>query len=167
MKCIYKVEFKNKVVYIGMATNFHKRISAHLIQGTVYNYIIKSKESADFLQLTTYVKNSEASKLETEFYNKYKNNGYTMLNKRKTGIINKLKEYTKEECIKESKKYNSLSEFSKNKYTMYIQIKQNGWFEEVCFDLIEKNSKMKKKYRYKLNKIKQKNKHLQKSQKII
>jgi len=89
-RCIYAFEFEDNSVYVGLTYNFEKRQKEHLInsnkKSSVYKHInICSRYCCK--QLTDYINVYEASLLEEQIKNEYKNNGWNILNKNKCGSI--------------------------------------------------------------------------------
>ena len=62
----------------------------------------------------------------------YRNSGYTILNKVKTGSIGSIGQgkWTKKTCIKEAKKYKTRSEFKKGNISAYQVARKNDWLKE-------------------------------------
>jgi predicted GIY-YIG superfamily endonuclease len=86
-RLIYLCVFSDNCIYIGLTYDFNKRIKGHLKKGTIYNHIQISNEIPNFKKLTKYLNINEAVKMEEYYHNYYKNKGYTMLNKAKTGSL--------------------------------------------------------------------------------
>src|SRR5690606_14251331 len=67
----------------------------------------------------------------------YKDNGWVILNKAKTGGLGGKKLYwTKEMCQEEALKYNTRTQFSKSNSSAYNSSISNGWLDEVCEHMI-------------------------------
>lgn len=88
-KCIYSYEFPNNHVYVGLTYNIDSRQKDRDkdLTDTVTKYINETKLKPIRKQLTDYVFVDDAIKLEEEFLQKYLNEGWIGLNKRKTGGI--------------------------------------------------------------------------------
>ena len=76
--------------------------------------------------------------LEREDYyvQKFKKDGWNVLNKMKTGIVsgsagNLTRHWTYETCYEEAKKYKSRKEFCDNAHTAYDVARKNGWLDEL------------------------------------
>ena len=90
-RLIYSFEFPDKSVYVGLTYNSEKRYYNHIINtktySTVRNYMIETNLTPEYRLLTDYVDVGLAIKLEDEYLKKYKNDGWAILNKIKTGGI--------------------------------------------------------------------------------
>ena len=77
----------------------------------------------------------DGAKQEEYWFNKYKEDGWTMLNSAKTGSIGALGKgkWNKKTCMEESKKYKSRSEFRKGSNGAYIAAWKNGWLDEYTW----------------------------------
>ena len=157
-RCIYVYEFSDNFCYIGLTYNIDSRHIQHISGkcfSKVYEHSVKYNVSIpNPKQLTEYINKDDAAILEGEYLNKYKDNGWKIINVAKTGGLggNKHKydnvEITEEFCKSVAKNYNSPTEFSKNNQTLYSIMNKNGWKKNVyeVFDLEkirkEKNKKI-------------------------
>lgn len=150
-RCIYACEFSNSHVYVGLTYDFQKRQKQHLTckNSTIYQYISQTNDIPIFIQKTDYIECQSASKKEGEILNYYKDNGWTILNKAKTGglgsalekkqpkghyVNNELffgrKYWTKEKCYTEALKYKTKKELRENAPTLYNISLRNEWFSD-------------------------------------
>jgi predicted GIY-YIG superfamily endonuclease len=103
-RCIYSYEFSDKTVYIGLTSNFNIRNIQHFNKSNKNNSVVKQYYNQIGIltvhkQLTDYIDYSDASKLEGEYLNLYKKDGWKILNKSKTGSLGASNLiYTKEKC---------------------------------------------------------------------
>jgi abortive infection bacteriophage resistance protein len=68
---------------------------------------------------------------------KYKDLGWIILNKTKTGGIGgDILKWTKEKCQEESLKYKIRSEFQKKSISAYCAAQRNKWLDEICSHMI-------------------------------
>ena len=131
-RLIYSCEFNDNSIYIGLTCNSDRRKEEHFNKnGSVYNHIIKTGLHPEYKELTSYLDVEEAIKLENYYVEYYKNLGYNILNKIKTGSIggDKIK-WTYETCKEESKLHINKSLFRQFKYKAYKKSKEEGWLEE-------------------------------------
>jgi len=139
-RCIYSYEFSDNSVYVGLTYNIEKRHNERLIDDNdqVTKHTKKTNLQPIRKQLTNYIDVNEAIKLEEFYVNKYKKNGWVVLNIAKTGSIgsNKLK-WTYEKCKNEALKYNTKSKFIKNSGSAYNSARKNKWLNKVCSHMIE------------------------------
>ena len=77
----------------------------------------------------------DGAKQEEYWLNKYKEDGWTMLNSAKTGSIGALGKgkWNKKTCMEESKKFKSRSEFQKGSKGAYLAARRNGWLDEYTW----------------------------------
>jgi len=157
-RCVYAYEFSDGFCYIGITYDINARHNQHLSgknfskvyeHGEKYNVEIPSPK-----QLTDYIDKDKAAKLEGEYLEKYKNEGWKIINIAKTGGLGGKKhrydkeEITKDFCKKMAEKYDTPTQFSKKHQTLIKIIKNNNWKDYVysAFDLEaikkEKNKKI-------------------------
>lgn len=89
-RCIYSIEFiESNSVYIGLTYSMEQRQIKRINRSddSVTMYISKTGHIPTYNQLTNYVDTELAVKLEEEYLNKYKNDGWNILNRAKTGSI--------------------------------------------------------------------------------
>lgn len=137
-KCIYSYEFSDNSVYIGLTYHIIKRMNDHKndINSSVFKHIEKTNISPTFKQLTDYVNVDIAVKLEGEYVQKYKDDGWNILNKAKTGSIGGVPiKWTKEKCLEEALKYNSKKELRKENKTVYNTCLKNKFLNEVIYTI--------------------------------
>ena len=138
-KCIYSYEFPDNYVYVGLTYNLDVRQKNrdNDINDQVIIHMKKTGLTPVKKQLTDYIDVNDAIKLEGYYVEKYKNNGWNILNKSKTGAIggNVIK-WTKEKCKEESLKYKSKIEFQKNSGGCYDAARRNGWLDDCCSHMV-------------------------------
>jgi hypothetical protein len=136
-RCIYAYEFDDNYVYIGLTCNFKDRQRRHKVNGSVFEHIKDTNSNYNIIQLTEYIEQSESQLMENEYVEKYKNNGWCILNKCKTGSIgSSIVYWTKEKCLEESMKYKTRTEFQKNNKGAYLSSYRNKWLDEICNHMI-------------------------------
>jgi hypothetical protein len=94
----------NNAVYVGLTYNIDERNKRHLItdvdekkQTTVAKFINETKEIPKLVKFTDYIDVQDAQIKEGEYVDKFKNSGYLVLNKVKTGGLGHGLKYTDEE----------------------------------------------------------------------
>ena len=134
-RCIYVYEFSDNHVYIGLTYDLDNRHYRHMkdTSSSVFEHFTKTNIFTLPVRLTDYLPVDKASILEGEYINKYRENGWIILNKCKSGGIagNKIK-WSKEKCQEEALKYNSKNEFMKNSNRAYIKSRISKWLPEIC-----------------------------------
>lgn len=132
-RMIYAYEFSDNSVYIGLTYNKKERqISHRKLKSTVKNYIKLTGLSPKFLSITDYVEVEKAIKLEEEILQKYKSDGWKILNKAKTGSIGGSSKWTKEKCILDALKYKTRKEWFVNSSGAYKLSLKSGWHLDCC-----------------------------------
>lgn len=88
-RVIYAHEFPNKVVYIGLTKNIHKRELKRQndFNDTVTNYKHTNSVDSKIVQLTDFLEANIAQIQEQFFINKYKDEGWIVLNKKPGGSL--------------------------------------------------------------------------------
>lgn len=137
-RMIYAYEFiddfsvkENRSVYVGLTYDERHREFGHKRKDSaVYQHIIKTNLQPIRKKISDYIEVENAMKLENETVEKYKNDGWNILNKNKTGALgsNRIK-WTKEKCLEESMKYKTRSEFDKKNPTVYMKCVKNKWLQ--------------------------------------
>lgn len=133
-RLIYAFEFPDNSVYIGLTYNPKKRFFDHMYdeKSQVFIHYKKTGETPKFIELTTYLDKNIALKKEGEFITHYNLNGWTILNKAKTGGLGRIiKRWTKENCYNLALKYEHRSIFKKENPSAYFAACKNNWLFEI------------------------------------
>lgn len=152
-RCVYVYEFEQfKSVYVGLTYDIDNRDLQHKNKNysSVREFsLINNTNIPKIKQLTEYIDKDKASELEGFYLEKYKNDGWLILNKNKTGGLggnNRNTTFTKEMCFEIAKKYNKVSDCEKENFKVCQILRKNGWVKEafpnvfnkfkiVCFNL--------------------------------
>ena len=145
--CIYVyTDEEDKVAYVGLTVDKKRR---HYNHSTGYDKGGKVIKSAVFLYFQSIGKPvpcpryleerltaSEAREKEDEWVKKYKEMGYHLLNKGKTGagvgaLGSASFKWTKPKVFEEARKYQSRSEFARECGSAYIVACKRGWIEQM------------------------------------
>lgn len=151
-RCIYVYEFSDGYCYIGLTYNIEARHLQHISGkhfSKVYEHSISNNIEIPFpKQLTEYVNKDKAAILEGKYIEKYKNDGWKIINIAKSGGLGGKKhkydknEITKEFCKSIAEKYRTPSDFRKNHQTLFNIMDKNGWrdfvYEVFDFEKIKK-----------------------------
>ncbi len=111
-RCIYSYEFSDNYVYVGLTFNINDRNNRHLRdkRSSVYKHILETNLQPYLRKITEYIDVELASNKEGEILNEYKNNGWNILNKSKTGNLGGVYiKWNYENCKNESLKYSKNS----------------------------------------------------------
>jgi predicted GIY-YIG superfamily endonuclease len=133
-RLVYVYEFENNFCYVGLTSNINRRNNQHLYDesSAVYIHIKINKIEPKLIIKTDYIKVEDSILMEEKVLIDYKDKGWNILNKVKTGSIegNGLI-WTKEACIKEIQKYKNLKDFRENCGGAHNSIQRNKWAEEL------------------------------------
>lgn len=112
-RCIYVAEFLDHSIYVGLTCHHQERWVAHLrdTHSTVYKYSQKTGLLPKFYIVHDYCDALKAKVLEKEYVDMYTDAGWYVLNIAKAGALGVLSEYTKEDVIKQAKRYKTLTDF--------------------------------------------------------
>jgi predicted GIY-YIG superfamily endonuclease len=133
-RMIYVYEFSDNFCYIGLTFNKKKRNYSHMTSKTsaVYQHIEKTGLIPICKSLTDYIDNKEAQKKESDFLEKYIQEGWFTLNKTKTGNLgSSQKKWTKDKIWEIAKKYDSLHDFRENDVNAWNAAYKSEWYEEM------------------------------------
>lgn len=137
-RCIYAYEFSDNHVYIGLTYNLNERnFNRHKNSNdAVTKYVLLTKLKPKLIQLTDYIDVNLASKLEIQYIDEYKNNGWIILNIAKGGTVgNSIHKLTYDECKVIAINYLSRNEFKKNNRSTYEIARKNGWLNSICLHM--------------------------------
>lgn len=135
-RCIYVYEFSDNHAYIGLTHNIKDRDYRHLNgDNSAVSIHINDDENISYklIQLTEYVEANNAIKFEEYFVNLYKNNGWIILNRAKTGSLGGVDIiWTYDKCKEEALKYNTKIDFREKSCGAYNAARRNNWLSDVC-----------------------------------
>ena len=105
------------------------------INSPVFLYKQKTGLKPEFKELSNFLDKEIASIKEGEFLEKYKIEGWNILNKAKTGGLGgTYVKWTLEKCLNEAKKYNSIKEWRKNSMNSYLAVIRNNEFKAKIYN---------------------------------
>ena len=139
-KCIYSYEFPDNHVYVGLTYNINKRQNHRNkdITDQVTKYIFNTSLIPLRKQLTEYLPVEQAIILESNYVDKYKNEGWILLNKSKTGGIGgSERKWTFNKCKEIALKCQTKTEFIKVSNGAYSAACRNKWLDEICMHMIK------------------------------
>ena len=142
--CVYAyIDECNKVAYVGLTKNKNDRhfTHSHMIDekklSPVYKYFTNiGKDVPTPKYLEDNISCDEAREKEDYWKNWYSNNGYSMLNKGKTGskcgsLGGISPKWSKKKVFEESKKYTSKKDFYVGCITAYQKAWKNNWLKDM------------------------------------
>lgn len=137
--CIYVYEFEDNAVYVGltMIRRIKGRDYEHIFSNdAVSKYALEKNVSVPKLKIVlTELTPLEARNKEGEVLEQYVNRGWLILNKAKTGSLGSYMHgyWTKERCMEEGSKYNTINEYQKGNQSSYYAARVNGWLKEFTW----------------------------------
>ena len=154
-RCVYVYEFTQyKTCYVGLTYSLKKRHLQHSFgdKSSVREFCLKNNiEIVEPKKLTDYIDKNKASELEKIYVEKYKNDGWNILNKATAGGLGGRTDsitYTKDVCKELAKKFNNIKDFAKKYGTAYKHVLLNKW-QDYVFSHIDRN-KIKKDFKDKV-----------------
>ena len=124
---------KNNAVYVGLTYNIDKRNKQHLVtdidekkQTTVAKFFNETQEKPELVKFTDYIDVQEAQKKEGEYVDKFKNTGYLILNKVKTGGLGHGLKYTNDELTQLLSNIFNYKDLYTKHYSLYKATKRRG-----------------------------------------
>lgn len=135
-RLVYVYEFSDKSCYVGLTSNKNRRHRDHMkIENNSPVSIHKEKIGTEpvYILLSDYIEATDAQQLEHDTIEKYKNEGWDILNKGKTGkntgsLGGTTIKWTYDACKEEALKHTSFKELPSGSYKSIIK---NGWKEEI------------------------------------
>lgn len=116
-RCVYIFKFELNYIYIGLTCDYERRIQEHL--GGKYNTTVQKfmqqnpSLKFDYYKISKYIDSKQAAIQEKMLINKYKKEGYNILNKVKGGGLGGFKKYSNEYIFNIFKQYTKASEVIK------------------------------------------------------
>lgn len=130
---------KQHAVYIGRTINLSSRNTEHHTRGTVFNFATENNiDIPEMIVLESGFNVLVGLEKEDYYVNKYKSEGWNVINKAKTGkqsgslggIIHKL---SYEKCYNIAKQYSNIRDFRKNSNNVYSKSHKMGWIKDYTW----------------------------------
>jgi predicted GIY-YIG superfamily endonuclease len=145
LRFIYVFEFEDNSIYVGLTFDTKERYYNHINSKSspVFKHIEKTNSKFVFKIITENpIPNEEAQKLENETIENYRNNGWNILNKAKTGLGSSSlgsnnRVWTEEKCREAALKYEFKKDFRKFSPKECSAAQQNGWLESITNHMTE------------------------------
>ena len=131
---------ENNAVYVGLTYDIDERNFQHLYGEkhltSVRKFIDLTKEVPKLVKLTNYIDVDEASLKEDELINKFRNQGYIILNKVKGGGVGGGLKYSDEDLGKVASQYNILKDFIEKERPVYKAIRSRGLLDKLTSHMV-------------------------------
>ena len=134
-RLIYAYEFSDNTVYVGLTHNSAERHLSHMNikNSPVYRHSKKTNSVPLHKFLTNYLPVDDAIIKEAEFVEEYRNKGWQILNKSKTGALGSPdRKWTIDKIKEVALKCNTRSEFFSKYVSAYNRARLEGVLDEVC-----------------------------------
>lgn len=136
-RMIYVLEFPDQSVYVGLTLDLERRTKEHRISDTAASRYQKESGLEPIMKsiTTDYVDKNTAAKLENDIIEKYRSEGWKILNIAKAGGLGGGAErmWTPDSVKKEAEKYDKLLDFRTNSPSAYLAAKRYGWQDSYSF----------------------------------
>lgn len=140
---VYAYEFKEfNSVYIGRTIDIKRRDNEHRSEfrkdknDIVYNYAKEHNIAVPEVKvLSSGISVNDGARLEGEWLDAYSNNGWTILNRRKTGGIGCIAfgKWNRTTCYEEAKKFKTRKEFRIKSSSAYKSAWKHGWLDDYTW----------------------------------
>jgi len=132
-RCIYVFEFEDGYAYVGLTRNLNKRKSEHFNKKqTILKHYLKTNSDFELIQLTPYIEENLAAKLEELFKIHYINQGWNILNVGKCGNLGgSVIIWTFEKVKEDALLYENPITWEKHSAGAIDAARRNGWYKEV------------------------------------
>lgn len=127
-------------VYVGRTVEPIKREKAHNKNGAVYRHSVENNIEIPKMQILFDGLTLDESKIkEDDMVNYYRNCGYNILNKAKTGLNSSaigsigFGKLTREYCFNKAKECKSKSELEKKYSSVYLKALKNKWLDDYTW----------------------------------
>lgn len=152
-RCIYCITFSDNAVYIGLSANMEGRIHQHLEidEGTVDKYIKNNLVTVkEVKMIEPYMDAELVGEKEIYYIQKYKDDGYKIINKHRGGSLGgSIIKWNRENCTKEIQKYKTRTDLQRNSGGCYEAICQK--YRDLLDEFIPKSKNKHTVYLYDIN----------------
>jgi predicted GIY-YIG superfamily endonuclease/RNase H-fold protein (predicted Holliday junction resolvase) len=147
LRYIYVYEFPDKSVYVGLTYNLKERNQSHTTQPTssVYQHAKLIGFNPKMKSISELLNKDEAAKVENEMIEKYKSEGWTILNKAKAGALGgSTLKWTVDAIKNEISKHETLNDFIVKSPSAFNAAKKIGkdFLTDVTKNLIKVQIKL-------------------------
>lgn len=137
-KALYVYEFSDHSVYVGLTYDYDRRHAEHLRNSEFFKE--KANLTYEYKRLNNWCGIDEIKIEEQKLINKYRDEGWTILNQAKAGSVGSgIKKWNKDTISAEAKKYNRRVDFMKGSGGAYNAAAKLDILEEVCHHMLSYN----------------------------
>jgi hypothetical protein len=140
-RMVYVYEFPDNHVYVGLTLNKEKRHKQHMnldeVSSPVAKHVIKTNQQPTYKEISVYISAEEAQNLESCTIEKYRSEGWIILNTNKAGGLGfcKRTELTMEIIRDLASKFPTRVAFKKAHKNEYQIAQKYGWLQDVLKDI--------------------------------
>lgn len=139
-RAIYVFEFPDKSVYVGLSGNVERREKSHTEEeenSAVRLHMLQlGKKPKMKIVSDGYIDYKDAQNMEGCVVEKYRNEGWKILNRSKTGSLGSCTRIWTLDMLKDlAKKYKNRTEFVNKQPNAYAAAARNGWLDDVFQDM--------------------------------
>jgi hypothetical protein len=143
-RLIYAYEFPDKSVYVGLTVNEKRRKFDHLnildVESPVAQYILDTGLQPIYKVIAKDLTPKEAQESEGCTEEKYKSEGWKVLNRYKTGSLGACRKFWDEQSIYDAAKpFKTSSEFKKGNYPAYQAAQKYGYLKDITSKMVPVN----------------------------
>ncbi len=121
----------DKVGYVGVTCRPMKRPEEHRERGPVFNYCQAEGVTFEFRVLQADLLPAAASKLEGFWDARYRADGWTLLNRARSGSLGSLRRVSFDQLLERAMRFETRTEFLRGDQSAYKRAKKYGWFDEI------------------------------------
>ena len=137
-RIIYAAEFPDNSVYIGLTFNPDRRWKREITsdEETVYKHITESGQAPAFKKIHDYTDEESAKELEDYYIEKYRGEGWRILNVAKAGSLGSVRaKYSIKESLRLLGTCKTLAEYRKKYNCAYERLKKHG-YQYIIFSIL-------------------------------
>jgi hypothetical protein len=135
-RMVYVFEFPDNHAYVGLTQDKQRRNYSHLdtvkITSPIARHIVETGLQPEYKELSVYIDAKQAQELEDCTIQKYRQDGWIMLNKQKGGNLGACRTtFTKELVQQIANKYTTRLDFKTQDAAAYRAAQKYGWLKDV------------------------------------
>jgi hypothetical protein len=144
-RIIYAYEFPDNTVYVGLTVTEKRRKSNHLnindVESPVAQHILDTGLEPTYKVIAKDLTPKEAQESEGCTEEKYKSEGWKILNKYKTGSLGACRKFWSEQSIYDAAKpFKTSSDFKKGNYGAYQAAQKYGYLKDITSKMTPVNT---------------------------
>jgi hypothetical protein len=133
---VYVFEFPDNHAYVGLTQDKQRRNYSHFdtvkITSPIAKHIVETGLQPEYKELSVYIDAKQAQELEDCTIQKYRQDGWIMLNKQKGGNLGACRTtFTKEMVQQIANKYTTRVDFKRQDTAAYQAAQKYGWLKDV------------------------------------